>query len=114
MNLPHFSKHIRQLLFPVLLLSCLGLSGCPFPPRIYRIDVQQGQYLCPELVARIKPGMHRQEVINILGTPTLCPINTERLDYYYYLKPGNGDPIQEKQVSILFRQNRVTSVQSTL
>jgi outer membrane protein assembly factor BamE len=112
--LKHWTRLLRLVLFPALLLSCLGLAGCPFPPRIYRIDVQQGQYITPEIVCKIKRGMNKAEVINIMGTPTLCPINAQRLDYYYYLKPGDGGPIQQKYVSIFFVNNRVHEIQTAL
>lgn len=110
----HYSHLLRLSLLPMLLLACLGLAGCPFPPRIYRIDVQQGQYITPDLVCKIKRGMSKETVINIMGTPTLCPTQAQRLDYYYYLKPGDGGPIQQKYLSIFFVNNRVHEIQTAL
>lgn len=104
---------LRFTLVPLLVLSSLLLAGCPFPPRIYRIDVQQGQYITPQLVARLKAGMTKQQVIDIMGTPTLCPINENCLDYYYYLKSECGSKIEQKYVSIFFVNNRVKEVNTT-
>jgi outer membrane protein assembly factor BamE len=104
----HRALHFTRV--PLLVLSFLLLAGCPFPPKIYRIDVQQGQYIAPELVARLRVGMSKQEVIDIMGNPTLCPINENCLDYYYYLKSECGDKIQQKYVSIFFVHNRVKEI----
>ncbi len=103
--------HFIRVFF--LALCCAFLAGCPFPPKIYRIDVQQGQYITPQLVARIKSGMTKQQVIDIMGTPTLCPINDNCLDYYYYLKSECGDKIEQKYVSIFFVNNRVKEVRTS-
>ena len=107
-----FSRLLRLSLLGSHLLSCLGLAGCPFPPQLYKMDVQQGHYITPELVSTLKKGMRKQEVIDIMGTPTLCPINNDRLDYYYHLQPGSsGKALQHKHVSIFFAHDRVQDIQ---
>lgn len=105
-----FSRILRFTLLFSLFLSCLGLAGCPFPPKIHRIDVRQGHYITPELVAQLRNGMSKESVIEIMGTPTLCPINNDRLDYYYYLKPGCGTAIQQKHLVIFFVNDRVRDI----
>ena len=61
------------------LIACACLAGC-----VYRIDVQQGNYVTQDLVAKLKPGMTKAEVRNLLGTPLLSDVfHRNRWDYYF-------------------------------
>lgn len=107
----YFWIHTSRLV--LLSLACLGLTACPFPPRVYRMDVRQGNYLTPEMIKKIKIGTTKKTVQEILGTPALSHFfQQERWDYYYYLKPGNGAPIIEKRVSIFFKGDRVVRLEA--
>ncbi len=98
----------RSLIIIVVLLSNLVLVGCTFPPRIYRIDIRQGNFITPEMIKQIKVGMSKSAVLNLMGTPALEHFfDKDRWDYYYYLKPGNGDPIQEKSVILYFKGQKL-------
>ena len=58
-------------------------SGCS-QFGVYRLDVQQGNLVTQEQVAKVKPGMSRLEVRNVLGTPLLQDaFNGNRWDYVY-------------------------------
>lgn len=105
---------LRILMLTVLGLACLGLSACNFPPRFYRMDVQQGSDVTPEMVSKLKKGMSKDQVQNILGTPTLTHVlDTERWDYYYSLVPGTGGPKIERHFSVFFNGNRVAYWEGT-
>lgn len=80
----------------ILIASILGLllAGCGstnwgFP---YKVSVQQGNWITEEQVNQLEVGMTRQQVIFILGSPTLKDIfHVQRWDYPYYNKPGYGN-----------------------
>jgi outer membrane protein assembly factor BamE len=58
----------------------------------YRIDIRQGNYITQEMVAQLKPGMSRDQVRFILGTPLVADIfHADRWDYIYSFKPGRGE-----------------------
>ncbi len=98
----------RVLILTSLSVAWLSLTACTFPPRIYRMDVRQGNYITPEMIKSLKIGLSKEAVREHLGTPALTHFfEQERWDYYYYLKPGNGDPIVEKRLSIIFKNNKV-------
>lgn len=102
--------HITML--TLFILACLGLTACPFPPKIYRMDVRQGNYITSEMISKLKIGMSKEAVYEILGTPALTHFfEQERWDYYYYLKPGNGSSIIEKRLSIFFKGDKVTRLE---
>ena len=54
-------------------------SGCSSVPRIiseYKIDIQQGNVLTQEMVSQLKPGLTKDQVRFILGTPVLMDMFT--------------------------------------
>ncbi len=100
---------LRIFFITSLALLCLNFTACSgFPPRIYRIDIRQGNDISDEMVARLRVGMSKEQVIGILGSPTLShALNTNRFDYYYYFKPGMGGDIVEKHFAVFFKGGRV-------
>ena len=89
----------------VLLLS-LAAAGC-----VYKIDVQQGNYITQDLVDRLKPGMTKAEVKGILGTPLLTDaFHADRWDYYFSNKPHRM-PLETARVSITFKDEKLVSVE---
>jgi outer membrane protein assembly factor BamE len=74
----------RRLAGASLLLALLaGLSACS-SFGVYRLDIQQGNLVTQEQVAKVKPGMSRLDVRNLLGTPLLQDaFNANRWDYIY-------------------------------
>lgn len=105
-----FIQSITFLTIGILLLCFLGLSACQFPPRLYKMDVQQGNALSAEMIRKLRVGMSKQQVQETLGTPTLTHIfDKNRWDYYYSLVPGTGGPKVVKPFSVFFRNGRVVS-----
>ncbi len=85
---------MRKILIPILVL---WLSGC----SIYKVDVQQGNVIEPEQVAKLKVGMTKRQVYFLMGNPLLTdPFHKDRWDYLYMLTPGGGKT--SRQVLTLF------------
>src|SRR5260370_3364290 len=71
-------------------------SGC-----VYRINIQQGNYLDQAAVEQVKAGMTRSQVRYLLGTPMVADsFNKERWDYIYYLKKGRSRHVDSRRVTI--------------
>jgi outer membrane protein assembly factor BamE len=86
--------------------ACLVLSGCGF---VYRIDVQQGNYVTQDAVAKLKNGMTKAEVRQVLGTPLLIDIfHSNRWDYYFSSVKG-GKAADSKRFSVFFQDDKVVS-----
>lgn len=103
------SRLSQCLILSLLALPCLVLSGCSFPPRIYRIDIQQGNHVTPEMVAKLRRGMSKSQVQEVMGTPTLMhALNNDRWEYYYSHKPGMAPHKKvEKPFSVFFKDGRL-------
>ncbi|MDQ9170036.1 outer membrane protein assembly factor BamE [Oxalobacteraceae bacterium R-40] len=73
----------------------------------YRPDIQQGNFVSQEMVAQLKEGMTREQVIFVLGTPLLNDIfHADRWDYAFRYKKGNGE-ITNSRVTVFFKDNRL-------
>lgn len=82
---------------------CLLASGC-----VYRINIQQGNFLNQSAVDTIKPGMTRSQVRYLLGTPMVADsFNKERWDYIYYLKIGRSRHVDSRRVTVYFDADKV-------
>lgn len=83
------------------LLLGLSLGGCAFP-GVYRIDIQQGNIVKQEDLDRLRPGMSRNQVQSVLGTPLADnPFSNDR-DYYLYTFQNAGGPIVQQRVTVFY------------
>ena len=94
--------HLRPLAL-ALLATCVGLTGC-----VYRMDIQQGNYLDGKAVGQLKVGMTRSQVRYLLGTPMVEDVfNNDRWDYVYYFKRGYVRRPIESRVIVYFQKDKV-------
>jgi outer membrane protein assembly factor BamE len=92
---------LRQL----LLGSALSLLACGC---VYRINIQQGNFLDQAAVEQVKAGMTRSQVRYLLGTPMVADsFNKERWDYIYYLKKGRTRHVDSRRVTVYFDGEKV-------
>src|SRR6218665_2266490 len=76
----------------------------------YRVEVVQGNVLTKELVARVKPGMSRAQVRDLLGSPLLTDVFHEnRWDYVFSIR-RQGAPYQQRKVVALFEGDQLKSL----
>jgi outer membrane protein assembly factor BamE len=88
-----------------LALAALA-SGC-----VYRINIQQGNFLDQTAVDQVKPGMTRSQIRYLLGTPMVADsFNKERWDYIYYLKKGRSRHVDSRRVTVYFEADKVTKL----
>jgi outer membrane protein assembly factor BamE len=76
----------------------------------HRIDIQQGNVVTQEQLARIKPGMNRLQVRDALGSPLLTDaFHADRWDYIFTLRQS-GKPLQRRNVVLLFDGDVLKSI----
>jgi len=96
----------RQLTIACALVACaVLLSACG--PLVYRMEVQQGNLVSQESVAKLQPGMTKDQVRFVLGTPLVTDIfHADRWDYVYTLKPERRSVIkEERRLTLFFDKN---------
>ena len=80
-------------------------SGC----SLYQIDIQQGNFITPDQVAQVKPGMSQSQIRELLGTPLMTDdFRRNRWDYVFYQKSGNNAS-PGTGVTVFFNSNGVVS-----
>lgn len=93
------------------------LAGCSVArgpdaklPFVYRIDIQQGNLVTQEMLAKLQPGMEKSKVRFIMGTPLLVDsFHTDRWDYLYSFQEGGGRR-EQRQVSLLFEDDKLVAI----
>jgi len=86
----------------LLVLACTA-SGC-----VYRITVQQGNYLEKRNTDQLTAGMTKVQVRYLLGTPMMPSMfDNDRWDYY--LKVGRWSPVQ-RQLTVYFKEDKVDRI----
>ncbi len=89
-----------------VVLLATAISGCSSVPRIvneYKIDVQQGNVLTQDMVSQLKPGLSKDQVRFILGTPVLMDMfHANRWDYVYRLQKGSTGVAETRKFSVFF------------
>ncbi len=98
---------MRKILILILFsLISAWLAGC----SVYKVDIQQGNTLEAEKVAQLQPGMSKQQVTFLLGTPLIQdPFHANRWDYVYSFKPGNGS-LKKQHLTLYFKGNTLSRI----
>jgi len=100
--------HIVNKLPLILLLLVLGTSGCTL---LYVPDVQQGNVISDDMLAKLKPGMTTNQVRFVLGSPLILdPFHKERWDYFYSYRDYDKDTFEKNTVTVLFDNGKMTEV----
>ncbi len=98
-------------------LALASLAGCsamqPTTDKVlgvvtpYKIDIMQGNVVTQELAAVIKPGMSREQVRDLLGSPLLTSaFHADRWDYVFTLRRQGVEP-QKRSVVAWFKDGKL-------
>jgi len=113
---------MRNIIILGLIPVVLSMSACSWAPdlsylglpRVHKIDVQQGNVVEQDQVNQLRPGMNKEQVRFIMGTPMLDDsFHANRWDYLFRFKPGYGE-IEAKQATLFFNEaEKLVSIQGT-
>jgi len=97
------------------LLALFLIAGCGVPriPGItpYKPDIQQGNFVSHEMVQQLKPGMSREQVRFLLGTPLLTDIfHADRWDYVYWRETPNGKR-ESRKLALFFSDGKLARME---
>jgi outer membrane protein assembly factor BamE (lipoprotein component of BamABCDE complex) len=109
---------VRRLATAVALAAVVaGIGGCAtadnYMPTwrsfgVYKIDINQGNYLSQDMVDKLKVGMTQQQVRLILGTPLVeSPFRRDRWDYVYEFAK-QGKLREHRNFTVWFADGKVT------
>jgi outer membrane protein assembly factor BamE len=87
----------------VAALAFGALSAC-----VYRVNVQQGNFLTSETVDQLKEGMTRSQVRFLLGTPMVPDaFDKDRWDYLYVMQRGRLREPERRRLTVFFADDKV-------
>jgi outer membrane protein assembly factor BamE len=104
---------MRREFTVILLVFLAGCSRVPMLPGLspYKVEIQQGNYVTQDMVAKLKPGMTRSQVRFILGTPLVAdPFHADRWDYVYQLQK-RGELKESRHITIVFDQDKLARIE---
>jgi outer membrane protein assembly factor BamE len=94
-------------------LAVLALSGCGSFDRAstgvsgmltpYKVEVVQGNFVSSEQVAVLRPGLTRNQVREVLGSPLLTSLfHADRWDYVFTIRRQGVEP-QARKLALFFK-----------
>ena len=103
-----------------LLLACTVLASCSSLRNMssssinpvnwvtpYKVDVIQGNFVSREQVELLRPGMTREQVKAIMGTPLMASLfHGDRWDYVFTLKRQGVEP-QSYKYTVFFKGDQL-------
>jgi len=93
-----------------IFLVVLLVAGCNiFTP--YKMDIQQGNFVTQDMIAKLQLGMTRSQVRFALGTPLMVdPFHSDRWDYVYrYMKAGTLT--EQRRLKVHFSKDTLARVE---
>jgi outer membrane protein assembly factor BamE len=100
---------MRTILTVFILISLAACSaeGTRKLPGVYRIDIQQGNVIEQEMLDKLRPGMEKEQVHFIMGTPTIIdPFHNDRWEYLYTYSKG-GNRREQRHITIYFDEDKL-------
>jgi len=101
----------------IFCISLIFLSACSRSydggfnvPLLYKIDIQQGNVIEQKMLDRLKPGMDKNQVQFIMGTPVLIdPFHNERWEYIYSFQEGGGVR-EQRHITLHFEEDKLSHI----
>lgn len=101
---------MRKVVFiPLFLAAC---SSTPLSP--HKIDIQQGNFVNQEMVAKLQQGMTRAQVRFVLGTPLVNDaFHSDRWDYVYRYQKA-GEVVEQRHITAIFQGDKLEKVEGDM
>ncbi len=98
-------KSFVALAASVLLVGCSSWVGhndrFAYVVPLYRVEIVQGNVVTKEQAALVKPGMTRDQVRGVLGSPLLTdPFHADRWDYLFTIRRPGTEPQRRSIVAV--------------
>jgi len=101
-----FSRITGILLALLLLTSCI---------KTYKHNVQQGNIIDPDRLARLEVGMSKNDVQSLLGTSLLQDsFHPDRWDYFYSIRMARKKNTESKLLTLYFKDGKLYQIVGTV
>lgn len=113
---PTLDRVVRRVRLPALAAAALLVIGCAtidqYVPTarsfgVYKLDINQGNFLTQDLVDKLKVGQTKQQVRAVLGTPLITPaFRDNRWDYVYEFV-RQGRIVEHRNFTVYFVDDKL-------
>jgi outer membrane protein assembly factor BamE len=114
--------NIRRVSCSLIAILVGGLGGCGTVEGSgaralslitpYKIDIVQGNVVTREQLALLKPGLSRNAVREVVGTPLLTSVfHADRWDFVFTLR-RQGTDLQSRKVTVFFKNDLLDKVEA--
>ncbi|BDW10168.1 hypothetical protein PSHI8_02500 [Polynucleobacter sp. SHI8] len=123
----HFQGLLALSLCMLTLLSaCTSLDNKPITDKIdrpiisklfnpYRPDIVQGNFVSKEQLESIRPGMNKEQVKQILGTPLVIDMyHPNRWDYVFSYLSGQTQETEIRKVTLTFNGVQLAKIDADI
>lgn len=95
---------MRKTVIISVAIAAVLATGC-----VYRQPIYQGNLMEAEAVKQLQVGMSKEQVMNLLGTPSIAdPFNTDRWDYTASQRIGRTAKTEVHNFTVFFENEAVT------
>ena len=108
----YISSATKADLLPDISLPDKGIidfieTGPEWIPKPYKLPMDQGSLFSQQNLERVKPGLTREQVKFLLGSPSISDaFHRDRWDYVYYDRV-DGEYSKPKRIVIIFKNEKV-------
>ncbi len=103
-------------------LGALALAGCASQLQTsetlfglitpYRMEIVQGNVITKEQMERLKVGMPRRQVVDLLGSPLVADIfHADRWDYVFTIRRQGSEP-QRRSIVLTFAGDTLKTIEA--
>ena len=102
---------------PLVSVLFFALQGCTRsfdggwdPIFLYRIDIQQGNLIEQRMLDKLKPGMDKEKVLFIMGSPIIIdPFHSNLWEYIYSYQEG-GNNREQLHITLHFEGEKLAYI----
>lgn len=96
----------------VLVLASCSSIRLPLPGfGSYRMEIQQGNFVSQEMVSQLKPGMSKEQVRFVMGTPLITDsFHADRWDYVFRRQKANSTELEQRTLAVFFEDGKLKRV----
>ena len=96
----------RWFVILTLVAGIITSSGC-----LYRMDIEQGNRINPEVINQLELGMSRSQVEFLLGEPAIVDLYHPDTWYYvYYIRLGDDYSTEKRTMSLKFENDLLSRI----
>lgn len=97
---------MHKLIILFLILFC---TACSYFPGVHKIDIDQGNIVTQEMVDQLRPGMTKEQVRFVMGSPLIVDTFDQSRWDYLLTKEHNGSERTLERMSLFFTKEKLGS-----